>query len=94
MDSTSVIPKYISHIKERETKEGYVFQSNDEHCMDVAKLAEQFASEFGMGSWGYVLGLLHDKGKERKSFQDYIRQNSGFAPEIHSSYFKKGSIMK
>ena len=38
MDSTSAIPKFISHIKERETKEGYVFQSNDEHCMDVAKL--------------------------------------------------------
>ena len=38
MDSTSAIPKYISHVKERETKEGYVFQSNDEHCMDVAKL--------------------------------------------------------
>ena len=37
MDSTWAIPKYISHIKERETKEGYVFQSNDEHCMDVAK---------------------------------------------------------
>ena len=37
MDSASSIPKYISHIKERETKEGYVFQSNDEHCMDVAK---------------------------------------------------------
>ena len=83
MDSTSAIPKYISHIKERETKGGYVFQSNDEHCMDVAKLAEQFASEFGMGNWGYILGLLHDKGKERKAFQDYIRQNSGLQPELH-----------
>ena len=37
MDSTSAIPKFISHIKERETKEEFVFQSNDEHCMDVAK---------------------------------------------------------
>ena len=51
--------------------------------MDVAKLAEQFASEFGMGNWGYILGLLHDKGKERKAFQDYIRQNSGLQPELH-----------
>ena len=84
----------VAHIKKSATGNNYLFQSNEEHLEGVAKLAEQFASEFGMGSWGYVLGLLHDKGKERKSFQDYIRQNSGFAPEIHSSYFKKGSIMK
>ena len=83
----------VAHIKKSATGDHYLFQSNEEHLEGVAKLAEQFASEFGMGSWGYVLGLLHDKGKERKSFQDYIRQNSGFAPEIHSSYFKKGSIM-
>ena len=36
-----------------------------------------------MGIWGRVLGLLHDKGKERKAFQDYIRQNSGLQPELH-----------
>ena len=84
----------VAHIKKSAAGDHYLFQSNEEHLEGVAKLAEQFASEFGMGSWGYVLGLLHDKGKERKSFQDYIRQNSGFAPEIHSSYFKKGSIMK
>ena len=94
MDSTSSVPKYIAHIKKSAAGDHYLFQSNEEHLEGVSKLAEQFASEFGMGSWGYVLGLLHDKGKERKSFQDYIRQNSGFAPEIHSSYFKKGSIMK
>ena len=83
MDSTSAIPKYISHIKERETKEGYVFQSNDEHCMDVAKLAEQFASEFGMGNWGYILGLLHDKGKEKKEFQEYIQDVNGIPGHKH-----------
>ena len=85
MDVTSSVPKYIAHIKKSAAGDHYLFQSNEEHLEGVAKLAEQFASEFGMGSWGYVLGLLHDKGKERKSFQDYIRQNSGFAPEIHSS---------
>ena len=88
MDSTSAIPKYISHIKERETKEGYVFQSNDEHCMDVAKLAEQFASEFGMGNGGYILGLLHDKGKEKKEFQEYIQDVNGIPG--HKHWTKKG----
>lgn len=53
-------------------------QSNAEHCNGVASLAESFASEFGMGSWGRMLGLLHDRGKERVGFQSYIRRNSGY----------------
>ena len=82
MELTTPIPKYISHIKKSDAGEGYVFQSNEEHLEGVARLAEQFASEFGMGSWGRVLGLLHDKGKEQKSFQEYIVKNSGFRPEL------------
>ena len=60
-------------------------QSNEEHLEGVAKLAESFANEFGMGSWGRVLGLLHDKGKEQKTFQEYIMKNSGFRPELRVS---------
>lgn len=63
MEHTSSVPKYISHVRKHATGEKYVFQSNEDHLDGVAKLAEQFASEFGMGNWGKVLGLLHDKGK-------------------------------
>ena len=55
MDVTSSVPKYIAHIKKSAAGDHYLFQSNEEHLEGVAKLAEQFASEFGMGSWGYVL---------------------------------------
>ena len=55
MDVTSSVPKYIAHIKKSATGDHYLFQSNEEHLDGVAKLAKQFASEFGMGSWGYVL---------------------------------------
>ena len=74
----------ISHLF-KDNKDSWHIQSNQEHLEGVAKLAESFANEFGMGSWGRVLGLLHDKGKERKVFQDYIRHNSGYAPGIHCS---------
>ena len=74
----------ISHLF-KDDKNCWHIQNNEEHLEGVAKLAEGFADEFGMGSWGRALGLLHDKGKERKSFQDYIRQNSGLEPEIHCS---------
>lgn len=69
------IPQYISHIR-RETNGELIFQSNEEHSLGVAKLAEQFANEFGMGDFGYVMGMLHDKGKEKKEFQEYIQDRN------------------
>ncbi|MGN0281434.1 MAG: CRISPR-associated helicase Cas3' [Prevotella sp.] len=74
----------VSHLF-KDTNGCWHIQSNEEHLEGVAKLAEGFAGEFGMGSWGRVLGLLHDKGKERKAFQDYIKRNSGYKPEIQCS---------
>lgn len=70
-------PKYISHI--RKDKEGNIeaIQSNEEHSLGVAELARKFASNFGMGDFGYVMGLLHDKGKEKEEFQNYIRFENG-----------------
>lgn len=53
-------------------------QSCEEHNIGVAQLAESFASEFGFGHWGYVMGMLHDKGKEKTDFQNYIRKTSGY----------------
>ena len=62
----------ISHIRPDGT-----IQTNEEHQAGVARLAQTFASEFGMGDWGLFLGQLHDKGKERKDFQNYIRKENG-----------------
>ena len=35
-----------------------------------------------MAEWGRVLGLLHDKGKERHTFQQHIIKESGLGPAI------------
>ena len=75
----NVVPKFISHIRKNPDGEIAACQSNEEHCLGVAILARQFASEFGMGDWGCALGLLHDKGKEKKEFQDYIRDVNGMS---------------
>ena len=76
-------PRFISHLKQ-DTKvpEGWTFQSNEEHSKGVAELASNFASSFGCSEIGYVLGELHDAGKEQHEFQDYIRKHSGYMPEI------------
>ena len=82
------IPKYISHIRKNQYGEIISYQSNEEHCIGVAELAKQFASEFGMGNWGYILGILHDKGKEKKEFQEYIQDVNGIPG--HKHWTKKG----
>lgn len=66
-------PKYISHLLKDANGNVIAFQSNEEHSEEVARLAREFASEFGMGDFGYVMGLLHDMGKQKKEFQNYIR---------------------
>ena len=67
----------ISHLYK---KDGiWYIQTNEEHCTGVAQLAASFAKEFGYEQWGYLLGLLHDRGKERRGFQQYIRQKSGYS---------------
>ncbi len=63
---------------------GWHIQTNQEHCEGVAKLAAEFAAEFGMSEWGRMLGLLHDRGKESNGFQAHIRRSSGFDPDAYS----------
>ena len=72
--------QYISHLYQTHTGE-WVIQSNEAHTYGVAKLCSQYAAEFGMASWGNVLGLLHDKGKESDAFQQHIRKESGYEPD-------------
>lgn len=70
----------FSHIKGEPGN--WSIQSNDEHQRGVAELAARFADTFGMGEWGRVLGLLHDIGKEKTAFQQHIKKESGYCPEI------------
>lgn len=88
----------ISHIYKDATGK-WKIQTNAEHSNNVAELARSFADEFGMGTCGYVLGLLHDKGKESDAFQSYIRKESGYDPEAkyseeHKHAFVGGVIAK
>lgn len=63
----------ISHVRQSDM----AIQSNDEHQHGVVELASKFAGEFGMAEWGRVMGLLHDKGKEKRAFQQHIMKESG-----------------
>jgi CRISPR-associated endonuclease/helicase Cas3 len=54
----------------------------EEHLRGTAELADQFASEFGCGEWGYLAGLWHDLGKFSEAFQRKIHAAGGGA-EAH-----------
>lgn len=79
----------ISHLYKDKSTGGWVIQSNEEHSFGVAVRASEFADEFGMSSYGKILGLLHDKGKESNAFQQHIKKVSGYAPDINvkGSYY-------
>ena len=68
----------ISHVRQSDL----AIQSNEEHQQGVANMAAQFAGTLGMAEWGRVLGLLHDKGKEKKAFQQHIVKESGLDFEV------------
>lgn len=76
----------ISHLYQNKKTGEWVVQTNDEHQMGVAELAAKFAGQFGLPSWGHALGILHDKGKERRTFQQYIRQVNGL-PLIEKMHY-------
>ncbi len=87
----------ISHVK-RLADGRWIIQSNEEHQRNVAIMASGFARCLGLPEWGYTLGLLHDEGKKRESFQCYIRKESGYdhtakAEETDHSHAFVGGIL-
>ena len=65
--------EYIAHIRTNDGEK----QSLINHLKGTAKRAEQFASEFSNGDWGYTIGLLHDLGKYNPEWQEYLRVQNG-----------------
>lgn len=65
---------FYAHTKEDAPPE--LWQSLEEHLMNVAETAATFASAFDAQPWGYAAGLWHDLGKYSPNFQAYLRRNS------------------
>jgi len=70
--------QFYAHSKEGRPPEEW--HCLEDHLKSVAELARQFASDFGAGDWGYLVGLWHDLGKYSKEFQDRLLDND---PDAH-----------
>jgi CRISPR-associated endonuclease/helicase Cas3 len=77
-DSLNAVP--IAHVTEGGRTHALI-----DHLREVGRLAGEFASVFGSGSWAEVAGLWHDLGKYSKAFQDMIRSASGLDAHIESA---------
>ena len=83
----------IAHIHQKEgnSVEKQPLSGPDGHLAGVAALAESFANVFKAGEFAKCAGLLHDLGKFKTDFQNYIRQSSGFDCE-ESDDFGVGKV--
>ena len=53
------------------------WQTLQDHCKAVAAMSAAFAVSFASGEYGRILGIIHDLGKARTSFQSYLRRCNG-----------------
>ena len=86
----TVMTQFIAHAKQKDDGEWDDPHLLEEHLCEVAKLAEKFSQEFGSSDWGYLAGIWHDLGKYQRSFQDYIRNRSGF--ERENAHVEQGRV--
>lgn len=60
------------------------WETLEEHANKVAELCEKFASAFGSGEVGRIIGKVHDAGKARESFQKYLSGNGYSTPHAYT----------
>ena len=53
------------------------WQTLQDHCKGVAELSASFANSFESSKCGWLLGMVHDLGKARASFQSYLYRCNG-----------------
>ena len=71
----------ISHIYQ-DNEGHWVIQSNEDHSAGVAKLASQFAGEFGMSEWGKVLDYSTIKEKRLTPFSNTLKRKADMPPTL------------
>ena len=72
---------FIAHIKKNPDGSWAKPHLLSEHLNSVARIAGEFASEFGNNDWAELAGYLHDLGKYHPDWQKYIRRETGYYDE-------------
>lgn len=81
---------YPAHIRKEKNYKGDEFftsQSVKEHCRNTASYASEVLGTIGLQKTAYLAGLLHDSGKCRLAFKNYIEDSI-----IRGEKVKRGTV--
>jgi len=60
---------FVAHVRKSDQAE----QSLLSHLVQVSDITSKFSSKVSLGNAGAIMGLLHDLGKYRSKFQEYLK---------------------
>lgn len=64
--------RFPAHIRSNSNQDPAAIQSVSEHCRQVGEYARDSLSSVSLAETAFLSGVLHDMGKEKRSFAEYI----------------------
>ncbi|MBQ8834110.1 MAG: CRISPR-associated helicase Cas3' [Oscillospiraceae bacterium] len=77
--------EFYAHTRQDGTGEE-VRQTVAEHCRGAARYARECLDGVGLGEAGYFAGLVHDMGKMKQEFADYLLSGQGVRGSVNHSF--------
>lgn len=76
---------FYAHVRERSSGER-VLQTVEEHSRGSAQYAQLCLQKIGLGEVGYISGLVHDMGKMKREFDDYLILRQGTRGSVNHTF--------